>query len=53
MPWRRESRNGQFLCIDRILVEINQAKYSTLPEGDEEITLCPRLAEEYPGRVSR
>ncbi|GFS39358.1 hypothetical protein Acr_00g0062530 [Actinidia rufa] len=27
VSWRRESRNGQLPCLDRILVEIDQAKY--------------------------
>ncbi|GFZ17330.1 phosphate transporter 3;1 [Actinidia rufa] len=33
---RRESRDGR---INRILVEIDQAKYSTSPKGEEETTL--------------
>ncbi|GFZ18598.1 hypothetical protein Acr_27g0003370 [Actinidia rufa] len=36
VSWRRKSRDGR---IDRILVEIDQAKYSTSPKGEEEIAL--------------
>ncbi|GFS40215.1 histone superfamily protein [Actinidia rufa] len=42
---KRESRNGR---IDRILVEIDQAKYSTSPKSEEEIALHRRPTDEYP-----
>ncbi|GFS29987.1 hypothetical protein Acr_00g0009550 [Actinidia rufa] len=41
---RRESRDGR---IDRILVEIDQAKYSTSPKSEEETTLHLRPTDEY------
>ncbi|GFS32483.1 hypothetical protein Acr_00g0022940 [Actinidia rufa] len=53
VSWRRESRNGQLPCLDRILVEIDQAKYSTSPKGEEETSFRPRPAKEYPGRVQK
>ncbi|GFY87580.1 hypothetical protein Acr_05g0012190 [Actinidia rufa] len=45
VSWRRESRDGR---IDRILVEIDQAKYSTSPKSEEETTLHLRSTDEYP-----
>ncbi|GFS34931.1 hypothetical protein Acr_00g0036810 [Actinidia rufa] len=46
---KRESRDGR---IDRILVEIDQAKYSTSPKSEEETTLHLRPTDEYPGSGS-
>ncbi|GFS46022.1 hypothetical protein Acr_00g0099630 [Actinidia rufa] len=50
--WRRESRNGQFLCIDRIQGEIDQVEYSTPSKGEGETALRPRPTEEYPDNAT-
>ncbi|GFZ19550.1 hypothetical protein Acr_28g0002550 [Actinidia rufa] len=42
---KRESRDGR---IDRILVEIDQAKYFTSPKSEEETALHLRSTDEYP-----
>ncbi|GFY95384.1 hypothetical protein Acr_10g0007690 [Actinidia rufa] len=46
VSWRRESRNGQFPYIDRIWVEINQIKFSTLPKGEEKAILRHKSIDE-------
>ncbi|GFS41642.1 hypothetical protein Acr_00g0075490 [Actinidia rufa] len=47
VSWRRESRNGQFPCMDGIQGEIDQAKYYSSPKDKEETTLRHRPTEEY------